>query len=120
MRIPTTITALFLYFKYVILLLTPLTIYINCVVKDDLDEVVEVVTIDGFRFNLDHLINRIRYNEIIAFASTTNDTPVYRLVPREIGRKRTLRSIADESFRLEKMPECDENMYPKYIDTNNK
>ena len=87
--------------------------------KDDLGDVVEVVTIDGFRFNLDHLINRIRYNEIIAFASNIDDKPVYRLVPREIGRKRTLRSIADESFRLENMPECNKDIYPKYIDTNN-
>ena len=88
--------------------MTPITIYIECVVKDALGDVIEVVTIDGFRFNLDQLINRIRYNEVIAFSSKTYDNPIYRLVPREIGRKRTLRSIADESFRLESMSECNE------------
>ncbi|MGD1838927.1 MAG: hypothetical protein ACPKPY_12830 [Nitrososphaeraceae archaeon] len=65
----------------------------------------------------------MRYNEIIAFASNTtessNSTPVYRLVPREIGRRRTLRSIIDKSFRLEDMPEC-KNILPKHSDTIDK
>ncbi|MGD1834874.1 MAG: hypothetical protein ACPKQO_04045 [Nitrososphaeraceae archaeon] len=84
-------------------------IYIKCVVKDTHGDVVEVVTIDGQHFNLNRLIQRIKYNDIIAFTSNTDYNLVYRLVPREIGQRLTLRSIADETFRLEKMPECEKD-----------
>ena len=86
-------------------------IYIKCVVKDTHGDVVEVVTIDGQRFDLDRLINRIRFNEIIVFAGTITsaDDHVHKIVPKEIGRRRTLRSIEDETFRLENMPECNED-----------
>ena len=86
-------------------------IYIRCIIKDTYGDVVDVVTIDGQHFDLDRLINRIRFNEIIAFASTitSTDDHTHKLAPKEIGRRRTLRSIEDESFRLENMPECNED-----------
>ena len=82
------------------------SITLRCIIKDIHDDIIQVVTVDGRHFNLDQLINRIRFNDIIAFASNTTDSPAYKLVPKEIGRKQTLRSTVDENFRLESMPEC--------------
>ena len=85
-------------------------IYIKCIVKDTHGDVVEIVTIDEQHFNFHRLVERIKHNEIIVFASNITESgdeiPIYRLVHREIGGRQTLRSIANESFRLENMPEC--------------